>query len=68
MAIPNDADKRKEVRPVICYPNETLPDPDLSELNKSKKTTCWNPFNDRCKTLVKSALKRGSYKEVPGVF
>ena len=38
MAIPNDADKRIEVRPVICYPNETLPDPDLSELNKSKKT------------------------------
>jgi len=41
MAIPNDADKRKEVRPVICYPNETLPDPDLHELNKSKKTY-WN--------------------------
>ena len=37
MAIPNDADKRRAVRPVICYPNDTLPDPDLRELNKNKK-------------------------------
>ena len=37
MDIPNDADKRRAVRPVICYPNDTLPDPDLRELNKNKK-------------------------------
>lgn len=27
---PKDADKRRAVRPVICYPNNTLPDVDLS--------------------------------------
>ena len=33
MATPSDARKRKEIRPVICYPNNALPDPDLSGLN-----------------------------------
>ena len=28
--IPEDADKRRAVWPVICYPNDTLPDVDLS--------------------------------------
>jgi uncharacterized protein YcgI (DUF1989 family) len=28
--LPEDADKRRAVRPVICYPNNTLPDVDLS--------------------------------------
>ena len=28
--LPEDADKRRAVRPVICYPNDTLPDVDLS--------------------------------------
>jgi len=29
--------KRKEIRPVICYPNNTLPDPDLSRLKTHRK-------------------------------
>ena len=29
MLVPQDADKRRSVEPVICYPNETLPQPDL---------------------------------------
>ena len=37
MATPSDAKERKEIRPVICYPNNTLPDPDLSELNTRRK-------------------------------
>ena len=37
MATPSDAKKRKEIRPVICYPNNTLPDPDLSGLNTRRK-------------------------------
>ena len=37
MAIPSDAKKRKEIRPVICYPNNTLPDPDLSGLKTHRK-------------------------------
>ena len=28
--LPEDADKRRAVRPVICYPNDTLRDVDLS--------------------------------------
>ncbi len=30
--IPSDAAARRSVAPVICYPNETLPDPDLAGL------------------------------------
>jgi uncharacterized protein YcgI (DUF1989 family) len=37
MATPSDAKKRKEIRPVICYPNNTLPDPDLSGLKTHRK-------------------------------
>ena len=37
MTTPSDAEKRKEIRPVICYPNNTLPDPDLSGLNTRRK-------------------------------
>ena len=37
MATPSDAKKRKEIRPVICYPNNTLPDPDLTGLNTRRK-------------------------------
>ena len=29
MRRPSDADARRAIKPVICYPNETLPDPDL---------------------------------------
>ena len=37
MSTPSDAKKRKEIRPVICYPNKTLPDPDLSGLKTHRK-------------------------------
>ena len=37
MSTPSDAKKRKEIRPVICYPNNTLPDPDLSRLKTHRK-------------------------------
>ena len=37
MTTPSDAKKRKEIRPVICYPNNTLPDPDLSRLKTHRK-------------------------------
>lgn len=37
MTTPSDAKKRKEIRPVICYPNNTLPDPDLSGLKTHRK-------------------------------
>lgn len=30
MTIPKDAEARRAVKPVICYPNETLPVPDLA--------------------------------------
>ena len=39
MTTPSDAKKRKEIRPVICYPNNTLPDPDLSRLNIHRKSS-----------------------------
>lgn len=36
--IPQDAAERRAVRPVICYPNETLPDPDLLRLSDLRMT------------------------------
>ncbi|MDF3853111.1 urea carboxylase-associated family protein [Paracoccus sp. P2] len=36
--IPEDAAERRAVRPVICYPNETLPDPNLSGLQALRLT------------------------------
>ena len=32
---PADADARRAIEPVICYPNETLPDPNLAELTRA---------------------------------
>ena len=32
MTEPADADARRAVKPVICYPNDTLPVPDLGPL------------------------------------
>ena len=37
MISPDDAIKRKEIQPVICYPNDTLPDPELSLLKDHRK-------------------------------
>lgn len=30
MTLPSDAEARRAIKPVICYPNDTLPKPDLS--------------------------------------
>ncbi|MEL7164521.1 MAG: DUF1989 domain-containing protein [Pseudomonadota bacterium] len=38
MPIPPDADARRAVPPVICYPPETLPKPDLSLYNSARLT------------------------------
>ncbi len=35
---PDDADARKAVKPVICYPPETLPAPDLAALTALRKS------------------------------
>ena len=34
--IPSDAAARRAIAPVICYPNETLPDPDLATLARAR--------------------------------
>ncbi len=36
---PNDAEDRKAIRPVICYPPETLPSPDLDGLTRLRDTS-----------------------------
>ncbi|MBO3760158.1 DUF1989 domain-containing protein [Ciceribacter sp. L1K22] len=38
VATPADAAARRAVKPVICYPNETLPAPDMSLLGKARAT------------------------------
>ncbi len=35
MTIPDDADARRAVKPVICYPTDTLPQPDLPVLQRA---------------------------------
>jgi uncharacterized protein YcgI (DUF1989 family) len=38
MTIPSDADARRAIAPVICYPVETLPAPDLAMLDAARAT------------------------------
>ena len=38
MSGPKDADARRAVAPVICYPVETLPQPDMAMLGKARET------------------------------
>ena len=35
--VPADAEARRSVKPVICYPNETLPQPDLAQYRKARQ-------------------------------
>ena len=35
---PDDAAERRAVKPVICYPNETLPPPDMAVLKRARAT------------------------------
>ncbi len=37
MTEPADAAKRRAIRPVICYPNETLPKPDLTLFQRARE-------------------------------
>ena len=34
---PQDAEARRKVKPVICYPNETLPVPDLDTYRAARQ-------------------------------
>ena len=34
---PQDAEARRKVKPVICYPNETLPVPDLNRYRGARQ-------------------------------
>ena len=34
---PQDAEARRKVKPVICYPNETLPVPDLNRYHAARQ-------------------------------
>ena len=34
---PQDAEARRKVKPVICYPNETLPIPDLNRYRAARQ-------------------------------
>lgn len=38
IAIPADAAARRAVKPVICYPDETLPQPDMAVLDRARPT------------------------------
>jgi len=38
MSAPSDADARRAIPPVICYPVETLPKPDMAMLNAARAT------------------------------
>lgn len=38
MQIPSDAEARRSVRPVICYPNDTLPAPDMALYSAARET------------------------------
>jgi uncharacterized protein YcgI (DUF1989 family) len=38
MTTPPDAEARRAIRPVICYPVETLPQPDMARLGAARKT------------------------------
>ncbi|WP_299845747.1 DUF1989 domain-containing protein [uncultured Roseovarius sp.] len=38
MTIPSDAEIRRAVKPVICYPNDTLPAPDLAHYQAARQT------------------------------
>ncbi|UWR21676.1 DUF1989 domain-containing protein [Sulfitobacter sp. S190] len=38
MSAPHDADARRAVAPVICYPVDTLPGPDMQRLNEARSS------------------------------
>lgn len=38
MSIPNDADVRRAIPPVVCYPVDTLPKPDMALYGKARET------------------------------
>ena len=53
MSVPSDAEQRRAVAPVICYPNDTLPAPDMALYRKALETaevvdTVLAPPRDAC--------------------
>lgn len=70
---PADAEARRAVRPVICYPNETLPDPDLPALRRARATTrkvaemVVPPREGRCWTVPAGSFFRITCIEGPQV-
>ena len=70
---PSDADARRAIRPVICYPNDTLPKPDV-ELYRGARETAQKtdevlvPARDaRCFTVPAGSFFRISSVEGPQV-
>ncbi|MBE1285820.1 MAG: DUF1989 domain-containing protein [Rhodobacteraceae bacterium] len=70
---PSDADTRRAIRPVICYPNDTLPKPDV-ELYRGARETAKKtdevlvPARDaRCFTVPAGSFFRISSVEGPQV-
>ena len=62
MISPDDAKKRKEIQPVICYPNDTLPDPELSQLKDHRKgSSLINTINTPPRQGVCFPVKSGQF-------
>lgn len=73
MSEPADADTRRAVRPVVCYPPETLPPPDLSLYAQARKTATKvdevtvPPREARCFTVPAGCFSRITSIEGPQV-
>jgi len=71
--IPNDATTRRAIKPVICYPSETLPKPDLGLYQKARlgaelvSTVTIPPREARCFTVPQGHFFRISSVEGPQV-
>ena len=47
---PTDATERRQIAPVICYPTDGLPHPDMEILNAARHQPCQNRRSDRATT------------------
>ncbi|MEM8555491.1 MAG: DUF1989 domain-containing protein [Pseudomonadota bacterium] len=70
---PSDANARRAVKPVICYPTETLPKPDLGAMVRARagmevvETIMVPPRDARCFRVPKGAVFRITSVEGPQV-
>lgn len=73
MTAPKDADARRSIAPVICYPNDTLPRPDLELYHRARATAAKTgetripPREARCFTVPAGHFFRISSVEGPQV-